>query len=93
MFWHGHRPEVSLTMTRKEAQSISGAGQQYANVVALARQPHIARQLNKLDPHHVRTELRETGGWDAEQLQDAEENKLNILWLAACDLRERRATA
>lgn len=37
--------------------------------------------------------LREFGAWDADELNESSDNELadRVLWLASCDLRERRA--
>lgn len=44
--------------------------------------------FSEIDPDKIRAELRETGGWDSEKLQDEEENKKRILWIAAWNIRE-----
>lgn len=41
-----------------------------------------------IDPDDIREELREYGAWDEEELEDDDENRERILWIAACNIRE-----
>ena len=36
----------------------------------------------------VRTFLKNTGGWETEELIDKKQNKIRIVWLIACTIKE-----
>jgi hypothetical protein len=90
--WQSSLYGFSLTMTRKQAQSASGAGDQTESVTTLCREPTIAAQLDRLDPEAIRKELRESGAWDAAELADDSANRARLIWIVACDLREEMRT-
>ena len=48
--------------------------------------------LLDLDPDLVRSELREHGAWDDEELQDDQANIERLIWIAACDIKESIAS-
>jgi len=79
---------VELEMTREQAESVSGSGQQFENVKALSQVPEIKEQLDKIDKDRLKRELREYGSWTDNQLEDHEENLIRILWIAGCDIVE-----
>jgi hypothetical protein len=80
-----------IRMTLAQARSASHPGQCDADVAALARAPGIRRQLDALDPAHVRAELSEYGAWDDAELADHEQNLQRVLWLAAGNIAEEHA--
>ena len=43
----------------------------------------VRSEINALDPDDIRSELREYGAWDDDELADDELNKMRFLWLAA----------
>jgi hypothetical protein len=75
-------------MTLAQAQTCFHPGQCDADVLALSREPKIARQLQKLDPKLVAECLKEYGAWDDEELADHQQNLQRLLWVAACDIAE-----
>ena len=79
---------VELEMTREQAESVSGSGQQFENVKALSQVPEIKEQLDMIDKDRLKRELREYGSWTDNQLEDHEENLIRILWIAGCDIVE-----
>ena len=79
---------IEIQITLAQAQSASHQGECDADVAALAQIPQIKRQLAKIDPATLIAELLEYGAWDAEELQDHEQNLQRILWLAAGDIVE-----
>ena len=81
---------VELQMTKAQAQAAAHQGQCDADVLALSRQPKIARQLAKLNPEYLCRELEEYGAWDHTELADHAQNLLRILWLAANNIVEGR---
>lgn len=80
---------IDLQMTMEQAESASHSGECDGDVLELSRVPAVAEQLSKVDPGHIVTELKEYGAWDVEELVDHEQNLHRILWLAACDIREK----
>jgi hypothetical protein len=80
-----------IEMTLKEALEMSLPGQDVDETVAFfASQPRFVRQFNKIDSDEIRSELREYGAWDSDELKDAEQNRKRILWIAACNIREEK---
>lgn len=73
---------IHLTMTRDQADSVSGSGKQDENVAALARHPDIKPQLDNIDPEKLRSELKGYGAWDKSELADHDQNLHRMLWLA-----------
>lgn len=78
--------EIALSLD--EARSASHQGQCDDDVRALGELPHIAAQLEAIDPAALAAELGEFGAWDAEELADHEENLQRVLWIAAGDIAE-----
>lgn len=78
----------TIGMTREQALKASHAGRCDEDVETLVRNPRIASQLRHISPKDIRAELREYGAWSGAQLDDDEENKRRIVWIAACNIRE-----
>lgn len=81
---------IELKMTRAQAASVAHPGDCSSDVEALRQVPAIRRQLIKLDPDLVRTELAEWGAWGDHELQDHEKNLSRLLWLAGCEITEEQ---
>lgn len=79
---------IVLTMTEDQARGASHAGDCMADVQELLRDGAITAQLDAIGPDKIREELRETGGWDDEELQDEAANRGRIVWLAAGNITE-----
>jgi len=77
-----------LEMTRTQAARASHPGPCDASVAALVADPTIARQLDKIGPEVIRHELRGYGAWDTEELQDDQQNRHRLVWVAACNITE-----
>ena len=88
MWWSESLGRIELQMTLAQAQTCFHPGQCDADVLALSREPKIARQLQKLDPKLVAECLKEYGAWDEEELADHQQNLQRLLWVAACDIAE-----
>lgn len=78
----------SISMHLEQARDCSGPGDATEAVTYLEKDKAISRQLDGIRPADIRDCLREYGAWNAEELQDDYENRLRILWIAACDIRE-----
>ena len=83
---------IELSMTLAQARSVSHPGECSSDVKALMTVPTIRRQLAKLDPTLLRTELAEYGAWEDDELQDHDTNLSRIVWLAGCDIAENYVT-
>lgn len=79
---------IEIQMSLEEARSASHQGQCDADVQALSKVPHIAAQLAEIDPDLLRSELKEYGAWDAEELADHDQNLQRLLWSMAGDIVE-----
>ncbi len=42
----------------------------------------------EVEDEPIRAELKETGGWNDEELSDDEQNRKRIIWIAACNIRD-----
>lgn len=51
-------------------------------------EPRIEKQLRAIDPELLKSELREHGCWDDDELANHEVNLDRILWIACGDLHE-----
>lgn len=78
----------SIDMTMTQALSASHQGQCDSDVVTLLEASPIKEQLDKISPDSIREELKEYGAWHETELHDDNENRLRIVWIAACDIRE-----
>jgi len=78
-----------LNITKKDAQIIAHSGANDAEVAEyLKTNKSIQRQLNKIGNDLIANELYGYGSWSKEDLEDVEQNKARIVWLAAWDIRE-----
>lgn len=77
---------IELNLTKSEASIGHHQGQCDADVLELSKKPRIARQLRKIDPKVLSSELREYGTWDDSELADHNQNIQRILWLACGDI-------
>ena len=88
MWWSSSSGRIELEMTAKQAASVSHPGQCEDDVLALMEQPEIKQQFDTIPNSLMVFELAEYGAWDAEQLQDNHRNRVRLVWIAGCDLRE-----
>ena len=72
-----------IRLTRDQAESCSHTGQCYEDVREALRVPAIERQLRRIDPEAIRSELSGYGAWDTDELADDDANLERILWIAA----------
>lgn len=90
MFASFNRFELQMTMA--QAESASHQGRCDDDVAALLECRKIVRQLDKIGPDKIRSELKEYGAWDAEELADDAANRARIVWIAAGNIREEYAS-
>ena len=80
--------EIELEMTLEQARSVSHQGRCDEDVEFLVTVPKIKRQLDKIPNELIAKELAEYGAWDDEELQDNDDNRLRLVWIAGCDIAE-----
>ena len=78
----------TLNLTKAQALSGSHQGACDEDIAQLLTVPVIRRQLDKIPAAALRAELKETGAWNEDDLQDTEANNARIVWLAAVNIRE-----
>jgi hypothetical protein len=79
---------LSLEMSLDDAESASRKGECFEDAKALCETPAIALQLDKIGADDIRSAVKETGGWSGDELSDDESNRVRVVWMAACDLKE-----
>lgn len=79
-----------ISMTKKEAESMSHSGSCDSDVKAFSETAKAKRQLKKISDSDLIKELSEYGCWTPEQLADRTENEQRILWIAASNISEGR---
>jgi len=80
-----------LQITKAQAESGSHSGQCDDDIEYLCQVPAIRRQLAKLDPETLKTELKEYGAWSEEELSDHEQNTRRWLWICCGNITEELA--
>ena len=88
MNWTSSSGRIELKLTMAQAKAASHPGPCDAAVSHLSQVPEVCRQLAKLDPELLASELREWGAFDEDELADHAQNLQRILWLAAADIAE-----
>ena len=72
-----------VRMTMAQAEQCSHPGQCDADVEATINNVEWLA-----DADTIRSDLKESGAWDAIELADDEQNKRRVLWCAACSITE-----
>lgn len=88
VYWCTSSGRIGLELDRSDAISCSHPGPCDDDVAALAREPYIVAQTEKINPALLRDALREYGAWEAEHLADHDQNIRRLLWLAAGDIAD-----
>jgi len=86
--WNSSNYGNDLKLTRSDANNCSHSGQCDTDVIQAMDKPYIRRQLSKLDPDKLKTELSEYGAWDDDELMNHEDNLMRWLWISAGDILE-----
>ena len=77
---------IELKLSADDISTGYHSGACDADIDWLRKQPHIAKQLDDIDPALLKSELKEWGAWDDDELSEHEANLARILWLACGDL-------
>jgi hypothetical protein len=72
-----------ITLKDEDIEAIAQPGSNDVAVQEAINIPYIKKQLDSMDSEALAKELDEYGAWSEEQLDDHEENKKRILWIAA----------
>lgn len=83
----------TLELSAEHARQGSHQGACDADISELLTLPEIASQLDSIDPAKIANELREYGAWDDAELQDADQNRARILWIACGDINTEGKSA
>jgi len=77
-----------IELTPEQAAQGSHPGQCDADIADLLTAPGIAAQLDAIPPERIAFELQQFGAWDETELQDTDQNRARILWIACGQLNE-----
>jgi hypothetical protein len=77
---------IELNITKKQAAIGMHQGACDNDIAVLRQIPAIRRQLAKVDPELLKSELREYGAWDDAELSDHEANLSRLLWIMCGDI-------
>ena len=86
--WQGNY--VALSLRRTDVESCAQSGRNDEAVEEALRAPYVIAQFEALDPDAIRSEIREYGAWDDQELADDAQNQARLLWCAAWSIREER---
>ncbi len=75
---------VDLELTQEQAQRGHHQGPCDADIEALV--PELKDQLDKIDPDLLRQKLAEEGAWSDVELEDDQQNRYRIVWIACGDI-------
>jgi len=81
-----NRFEIKMSMLQARCGSHQGSCDD--DVKDLLSLPEIKRQLRKIGPDPIKEELKEYGAWSEEELNDVEQNKARIIWIACGNIVE-----
>lgn len=91
-WWSSGSGDLEFEMTLDQAQSVSQPGKDAEEDVRMLMQDSKMKEvveylMNNME--RVKKELRETGAWDEDELEDTDMNIVRLLWLAGNDISER----
>lgn len=79
-----------ISLTRQDAENCSHSGSCDNDVEITVNKPYAQKQLNVISNESLVKELKEYGAWDDEELQDNEQNKRRIIWIAAGNIQDNQ---
>jgi len=88
MYWTTGSGRIELNITKANAAICSHQGQCDDDVNLVNQLPSIKKQLAKIDPMLLASELKEYGAWDEDELKDHAQNLQRLLWIAAGDIMD-----
>lgn len=86
MYWTIGNGTIELDIPKKIASLCSHSGSCDNDINKAMKMPIIKKQLDKINPNDLASELKEYGAWDEIELSNHEENKARILWIACGDI-------
>ena len=79
---------VELGFIPEDADDIMQPGPADETVEAIARKPYMSEQLDALSVDAIRSELKQYGAWDEDELADDSENRRRLVWVLGCNAAE-----
>lgn len=90
-WWSTSSGRIELRIAIEDVRRIARSGQNDADVAEVSKRPYMAKQLTKIEPELLVSELREYGAWEDSELGDHAQNLQRVLWIAAWDVFEEMA--
>lgn len=78
----------TIELDAEHARQGSHQGACDADIAELLTVPEIAAELDAIPAELIAAELKEYGAWDETELQDADQNRARILWIACGNVNE-----
>lgn len=88
MTWYSSLYNFTIIIDRDDVNTIAHPGDSTDIVTTITRK--LSDQLDKIGPQAIRNELSEYGAWTDDELQNDDESRLCIVWIAACNLAETK---
>lgn len=79
---------IELQINIDDAHTGYHIGQCDSDIDHLLTVDYIRAQLDAINPALLADELRGYGAWDADELENHEQNKARILWIACGDIAD-----
>ena len=87
--WTSSSGRIILDIRKDDAKACSTPGKPAdADVFALSQREYMREQFARVIDADIRAELAELGAWDTSELADKFQNRIRLLWVACCDIRE-----
>lgn len=87
IWWVGSSIGIQLTKDQAESASVGGVDNESA-IDELLTNPEISSQFDDISDDILKSELKEYGAWDDEELSDREMNIKRVIWLAAGEISD-----
>lgn len=79
-----------IEITKAQASTGCHSGDCTDDIKSLMEVPKIKRQLKKVLPDRLKTELWEYGAWTDEELNRHKDNLMRILWIACANIMDEK---
>ena len=77
-----------IALTKPDYERINQPGRSDETVKEILQKKYVARQFTIIDPEDIKDQLKGFGAYTPEELNDTEQNKARIIWIAAGDIQE-----
>ena len=87
--WSSSSGRIIFDIRKDDAKACSAPGKPAnSEVFALSQKEYMREQFARVIDADIRAELSELGAWSTEELADKFQNRIRLLWVACCDIRE-----